>query len=245
MRLAKLGTLSFAGVLAGTLAVLAVGAADPVAERLKYTIEWRLIHAGDALLEFGPNFAQLKLESAGMVSTLYKVQDTYRAQFDPGFCVSSTLMDAHEGSRHRETSIQFDRTRNWAFLTERDLNKNTTVKADVQIPRCVHDVAAGLLQLRRMRIEPGQSAQLPLSTGRKSAAVKIDAQEREQVKTPAGSFKTVRYEINLLNGVVYARPGRVFVWLTDDERRLPVQIRARMNFPLGSITLELEKDERP
>jgi hypothetical protein len=43
--------------------------------------------------------------------------------------------------------------------------------------------------------------------------------------------------------VVYSRAGRVFVWLTDDERRLPVQIRLRMNFPLGTVTLELEKEE--
>jgi hypothetical protein len=39
--------------------------------------------------------------------------------------------------------------------------------------------------------------------------------------------------------------GRVFVWLTDDDRRLPVQIRVRMNFPLGTVTLELEKEEHP
>jgi hypothetical protein len=87
--------------------------------------------------------------------------------------------------------------------------------------------------------------QLPVSDGRKSAAVKVEAQEREQIKTPAGTFKAVRYEINLLNGVVYSRKGRAFVWLTDDERRLPVQIRLRMSFPLGTVTLDLEKEEHP
>jgi len=109
----------------------------------------------------------------------------------------------------------------------------------------VQDVVAGLLRLRRTRVEVGQSVQLPLSDGRKSAAVKIEAQERERLTTPAGAFNTVRYEVNVLNGVVYSRAGRVFVWLTDDERRLPVQIRLRMNFPLGTVTLELEKEEHP
>lgn len=227
-------------------AALRLIAADAVTERLSYTVEWRLIHAGNAVIESGPSSVAVKLDSAGLVSTLYKIQDAYRVQFEAPFCATSSLMDAREGSRHRETAITFDRARNRASLIEKDVNKNVIVsKTDVQIPNCVHDVTAALLRLRRTRVEIGQSVQLPVSDGRKYAAVKVEAQEREQVKTPAGTFNTVRYEVNLLNGVVYSRAGRVFVWLTDDNRRVPVQFRLRMSFPLGTVTLELEKEEHP
>jgi hypothetical protein len=246
VRFATLATLSFAGLLAALFAGTPPVAADSITERLSYTIEWRLIHAGNAVVETGPASDTLTLESAGLVSTLYKVQDTYRVQFDSMFCATSSLMEAREGSRHRETAITFDRSRNRAFLIEKDLVKNSIVsRTDVQIPNCPHDVVTALKQLRRTKVEVGKTVQLPVTDGRKSAAVKIEAQEREQVITPAGTFKTVRYEVNLLNGVVYSRMGRVFVWLTDDERRLPVQIRVRMNFPLGTVTLELEKEEHP
>ena len=236
MRLAILATLSFA---------LPLIAADSI-ERLSYTIEWRLIHAGNMVVESGPTSEVLKLESAGMVSALYKIDDTYRVQFDSSFCAASSLMNSKEGSRHRETSINFDRNRNRAFLTEKDLIKNTIVsRTDVQIPTCAHEVITALKQLRRTKVEIGQSVQIPVSDGRKSAAVRVEAQERERVTTPAGTFNAIRYEVNLLNGVVYSRAGRVFVWLTDDERRLPVQFRLRMNFPLGTVTLGLEKEEHP
>jgi hypothetical protein len=43
--------------------------------------------------------------------------------------------------------------------------------------------------------------------------------------------------------VVYPRKGRVFVWLSDDTKRIPVQIRLRMAFPVGTVTLQLEKAE--
>jgi len=198
------------------------------------------------VVDSGPTSDVLKLESAGMVSALYKVDDTYRVQFDSSFCAASSVMNSNEGSRHRETAINFDRNRNRAFLTEKDLIKNTIVsKTDVQIPNCAHEVITALKQLRRTKVDVGQSVQIPVTDGRKSAAVKVEAQERERVITPAGAFNTVRYEVNLLNGVVYSRSGRVFIWLTDDERRLPVQFRLRMNFPLGTVTLELEKEEHP
>src|SRR6185503_19353938 len=131
VRSATLATPSFACVfacvLAGILAALLAGAppvaADSITERLSYTIEWRLIHAVNAVVETGPASDTLKLESAGLVSTLYKIQDTYRVQFDSSFCATSSLMDAKEGSRHRETAITFDRNRSRAFLIEKDLVK--------------------------------------------------------------------------------------------------------------------------
>jgi hypothetical protein len=225
---------------------LGLAAADAPKERLTYSIEWRLIHAGQAVLEYGPSSASVKLESVGLVSTLYKVQDVYRVEFDAPFCATSSVMNSMEGFRRRETMVTFDRARNRASLTEKDLIKNSVVsKTEVQIPNCVQEVAAALLRLRRTKVDVGQSVQIPMSDGRKSAPVKVDAQERERIKTPAGTFNTVRYEANLLNGVIYSRKGRAFLWLTDDDRRLPVRIVLRMNFPLGTVTLDLEKDEHP
>jgi hypothetical protein len=89
----------------------------------------------------------------------------------------------------------------------------------------------------------GQSAQIPVSDGRKSAPVKVTAQEREEIKTPLGAFKAIRYETDLMNGVVYTRKGDVWIWISDDARRLPVQIRLRTTFPISTVTLTLEKEE--
>jgi hypothetical protein len=43
--------------------------------------------------------------------------------------------------------------------------------------------------------------------------------------------------------VLYRRPAHLYVWLTDDRRKLPVQIRVRMPITIGTITLQLEKHE--
>ena len=95
------------------------------------------------------------------------------------------------------------------MLLERDLLKNEIMKsAQIDTPPCVHDVLGGLLALRGLTLEPGQSMQSPVSDGRRAAQVKVEAQEREEITTSAGKFKTIRYEINMMNGVVYsARDG--------------------------------------
>jgi hypothetical protein len=107
----------------------------------------------------------------------------------------------------------------------------------------VSDIIGGLYKLRSLKLEPGQSAQVSLSDGKKTVSARVEAQQREQIKTKGGTFNTIRYEAFVFNGVLYSRKAELWVWLTDDDRRLPVQIRARMGFPIGSITFEMEKED--
>jgi hypothetical protein len=221
----------------------------PSKEALDYRIEWRLVTAGKAHLDWssaprGGWQVGLHLESAGMVSKFYKVQDDYSAILNQSLCALSSQMEAHEAKRWRETKIAFDAESHKATYLEQDRVKNTTVlQKETDIPACVHDVVGGLYMLRTMNLEPGQSAQAPMSDGRKSAMVKVEAQQREDVKVPEGTFKTIRYEVGLFNNVLYNRSARLYIWLTDDRRKLPVQIRVRLQFTIGTITLQLEKHE--
>jgi hypothetical protein len=158
--------------------------------------------------------------------------------------VESSQLSAQEGSRQRATRIGFDYGSRKANYVERDLVRNTVLaQHETEIPACVHDVAGGLFFLRTLNLEPGQSTMVPVSDGKKSVMAKVEAQQREDVKVPDGTFHTVRYEVYLFNDVLYRRPAHLDVWLTDDRRKLPVQIRVRMQFTIGTITMLLAKHE--
>ena len=220
----------------------------PVKETLYYNVEWRLITAGkvkvELLQERASSQVNLHLESVGLVSKLFRVEDDYSANLNSALCVSSLQMTSREGSRSRETKITFDAATRKASYLERDRIKNAVVLSqEIDIPSCVHDVAGGLFFMRTLSLEPGQSTAVPVSDGKKSVMVKVEAQQREDVKTPEGTFKTIRYEAYMFNNALYRRPAHLNVWLTDDRRRLPVQIRIRLQFTIGTITLLLEKRE--
>lgn len=221
-------------------------------ENLSYGIEWRLIYAGSARVSFrakkpGAEWeAKLHLESGGMISKLYKLEDNYSVEMQEAFCATSSKFDATEGRRRRETKVTFDRGTRKATYLERDLLKNTVIKtAEVEIPPCVSDIIGGFYKLRTLNVEPGQSTQLAISDGKKSVSARVDALDKEEVVTKAGKFKTIRYEAFVFNGVLYQKNAKLEIWLTDDVRRLPVQLRAKMPFPIGTITFQLEKEERP
>ena len=223
----------------------------PAKEVLSYNIEWRLITAGKARLEWTAAAppqngyrVSVHVESIGFVSKLFRVEDDYRANFNPDICVQDSELLSHEGTRRRDTRITFDGQERKASYVERDLGKNTVVASkEIEIPACVHDVVGGMYFLRTLNLEPGQSTEVPVSDGKKSVMARIEAQQREDLKIPGGPYKTIRYEIYLFDNVLYRRSAHLYIWLTDDRRRLPVQIRVRMQFTIGTITLQLANPE--
>jgi hypothetical protein len=223
----------------------------PSSEALTYRVEWRLITGGRARLDWSavrqpqPGWqAKVRLESVGLVSKLYKVQDDYLASLNAGMCAVTVQSTSSEGNRQRDAKITFDYASKRASYLEHDRVKNTVLLAhEIDIPSCVHDVLGGLFFMRTLNLEPGQSADVPVSDGKKAVVAKVQAQQREDLKVPDGDYKTVRYEAFLFDNVLYHRSAHLYVWLSDDQRKLPVQIQVRMPITVGTITLELEKHE--
>ena len=94
-----------------------------------------------------------------------------------------------------------------------------------------------------MKLEPGRTALIPITDGKKFVQAKVESQRREEIKTPMGVLKTIRYEVFLFDNVLYKRSGHLHVWLTDDDRKLPVQLQVRLQITIGTITFQLEKVE--
>jgi hypothetical protein len=214
-------------------------------EKLTYSVEWRFVRAGEATVEWtADRQAEFALRSVGLVSNLFTINDHYRATYDPGFCALTLEMNAQEGRRRRLTQATFDRQKGRASYLDKDLVKDTVLTAkEMDVPSCVQDPLAGLDKLRTMKLAVGQSAELPVSDGKKVVMARVEAQEKEVIRTPVGQFTCTKYEAFLFNGVLYGRKGRLTIWISDDARRLPLQVKVQLPFYIGNVTVTLDKVE--
>lgn len=222
------------------------------AETFDYRVDWRFWHAGDIRLVYTPagqgsgvfRQAEVSLKTRGFVDSLYSVDNHYTVLFDESFCASSSLFRVHEGRKRRRISVTYQHPPGVVSYLERDLAADRTVlRKTLRVPGCVHDELAALALLRTMQLQPGDTVELPLSNGKKFVRARVEVQARETVRTPAGEFDTIRYEAFLFNNVLYRRDGQLHFWLTNDERRLPVQFRVRLRFYFGTIMLRLVKED--
>lgn len=220
----------------------------PYAEKLTYRVEWRSVTAGNATLLLtrqAQNWqTNLKLESAGFVSKLFRVLDTYKVASNNKFCGGHSDLDAQEGKRHLITTVDFDAQRHKLVFNEKDLVKNTVDRHELEMPACTYEITGALAAVRAMRLEPGKTISLPVTNGKKLANMKVEAQARERIVINGKSIDTIRYEAFIFDNVLYRRRGRLLVWMSDDQERIPVELRFQMGFPIGNIALQLEKQEK-
>lgn len=218
-------------------------------EKLTYRVEWRMLEAGEGTVELKPGpgascHLSLDLASAGLVSRLYRVNDSYKVSTNDHFCGESTVLDAQEGKKHTVSRLNFDNTHHKVNYEERDLIKNTTTRKQLDIAPCTHEIMGALAALRTMDLEPGKTATIPITDGKKIVYAKIEAQAKESISIDGKNYSTVRCEAFLFDNVLYKRKGRLFIWMTDDSERLPVQFRLQMGFPIGNISVEMVKAEK-
>jgi hypothetical protein len=233
--------------LAPACLLLACGAAWPAdpEEEFVYEANWRLIDAGRASMAIAGGEVRLELATHGVVGSLYKVHDAYAARFGEGWCAAGLIHSVQRAKKEQEIRVTFQEPPGTARRvdTERDTEGRQTRQdvKEIGVPRCVHDVMGALMKVRETGLAVGRSMELPISDGRKSVNARVEAQKRERVATPAGEFAAVRYEAFLYNGVLFQRKARLYFWLTDDEKRRPVQIQVDLPFYIGDVTLRLAK----
>jgi len=221
----------------------------PYAESLVYRVGWRMITAGQATLKLTRGASDgwqlnLDLTSAGIVNQLYRVQDSYRLGVTDKFCGTSVNFEEQEGKRHAISTIVFDYDKHKVASTSKDLVANATHKQELDISACTYDIAGALMTLRASQLQPGMKFTLPVTDGKKLANVRVEGLGKEKLTMKGVTYNTVRYETFVFNNVLYRRKGRLLIWVTDDAQRLPVQLRFMFSFPLGDITLELEKVDK-
>jgi hypothetical protein len=213
----------------------------PYAENLNYEGEWRFFTAGMATVRIDPAGAQnhvtVNADSTGVVALLYKVQDRLESYFDAKtLCSAKLVKHAEEGSHRRDTIITYDYARGKSVLDERNLKTNQQKKVENDIPNCVTDVVSGMLYVASLPLQVGAVYTFPLNDGGNTVTVQATVEGREQVKTPAGTFQTIRVGSEG-NTAVLKNRGRMWIWYTDDDRHLPVQMRAKLFW--GTLTIYL------
>jgi hypothetical protein len=207
----------------------------------RYDAEWRLWKAGTASIRVDPAGPEERVtataDATGVVAMLYRVQDQFESFFDRRtFCSLSITKRSEEGRHKRNTIIRFDQVRRKAVLDETNLRTNQSKHTEQDTPGCVTDVLSGMFYLASLPLQPGGTYLFPLNDGGKTVNVRAAVEAREEIKTPTGTFHTVRVQLSAESGVLQNR-GKVWMWYTDDASHTLVQMRTRLFW--GTLNIQL------
>jgi hypothetical protein len=225
-----------AAIVAATLT-----ATNPLAETfgegetLDYNLTWLRITGGTARMTISPMNGEPALlritsvaKSSSRFSRIFRVHDQIESVVARGdFSTVKYTKNLDEGG---------DKATETTTIEEGVATRMRRKVRKFDVPRPVFDPISVIYYLRMLDLSPGKMHEMTLVADGKLYTVRARVTRRETLETPAGKFETVLVEpIMEHNGVV--RKERLFIWYSDDERRLPVRIRTEVNF--GAITATL------
>lgn len=214
----------------------------PAHETLTYTVDWRVFTAGTAVFHLDQAGGVEKIsatgDSTGAVNMLFPVVDGFQAGIDTRTgCSTGFNKQIQEGRRKIASDLTFDYAHGRQVQNERNLVKGTATHKEANIPACVTDSLSAMFYTQSQPLVVGQSVSFPLADSMRTVTVVMKVEDHEEIKTPAGTFSTVKVQATADEGVVKNR-GQIWIWYTDDARHLPVQIQARLLW--GTITFHLQ-----
>ena len=209
-------------------------------EVLTYAIKFGPVRAGTATLSVvgiewanGARCYRLRssVKSSKFFATFFPVNDLTESWMDVEKMISRRyLRMIEEGSYRKNEAVQIDPGKNRGFY----FPKGDTV----EVASGAQDVLSILYYARGLDLEVGQGVIIQSHVDRKNAPVELRVLKREKVTVPAGTFTCGVVEPLLKTAGLFKQEGRLTLWVSDDNMRMPVIMKS--NVKVGSITAVLE-----
>jgi hypothetical protein len=217
----------------------------PQHQTLTFSVDWRVFNAGTAVFHLDQVGDTQRIsataDSSGAVNMLFPVVDRFQSGFDiKTGCSTGFTKQIQEGRRKISSELTFDYEHGKQLQHERNLVKGTATQKEASIPACVTDSLSAIFYAQSQPMAVGQTVSFPLADSMRTVTVGMKVEGREEIKTPAGTFQTLKVQPMADEGVVKNR-GHIWIWYTDDPRHIPVQIQARLFW--GTITFHLQSIE--
>ena len=206
-------------------------------ETLTYAMSWGPFAGGimtitsSAPVSFAGRTAyriELSAISNDFISNFFVVRDSIISWIDAR-TLESLRYEKHtvEGKRVDDERIDFDH--------EEKVARRGTRTIPFTPP--VFDSLSAVYYLRALTLPAAEPIELEVVSGKHAYRLAVDVEGLEMVKTPAGLFHARKVHPKMKGEGLLRKQADLWLWFSDDDRRVPVMIRSKLNF--GTLTAKL------
>lgn len=220
----------------------AAGPSFALGERFAYRVSWMGLHAATAVMEAGPGPSLdgrgtlrfvTTATSSPVVTKFYAVDNRVESIVDAGTLQPRRLLfRRREGRRKNDYDVTFNRAQG-NVLSIKD-----GVPATIPIPPDTHDSISCLYAIRHAPVlQPGFSQFMTVHHDKKNYRLEVRIEAIEKVRGPWGEIEAIRALAIMPFQGIFLNEGNIRVWFTNDDRRIPVKMKAKVI--VGSVIADL------
>jgi hypothetical protein len=178
-------------------------------------------------------------ETTGVISWFFKVKDDYQTYFyKETIQPYRFIRKINEGGYTKDKEILFNNTSNTA--TVKDYKKNT--EETYPISGNIQDMLSAMYYLRNQNLNnlsAGNSLELNLFFDQQTYTFKLIFIGKETIKTKFGEINSLVFKPLVQSGRVFKEEESVTIWISDDQNKIPLRIKASL--AVGSLRADLDE----
>ncbi len=168
---------------------------------------------------------------------IFRVRDRFQSYVEKEtFSPLWHEMDTYEGGHEAWDIYYFDHEKNRIIAITED-SKRPRSTDTIEIDRCSYDIVTAAYAARNLDFSSYQvndTIPFKIMIRDELHEIKPVFRGRDTVKARrGGTFECLKFSIELVDGFIFKGGDDLFIWVTDDDNRIPVMIEAEIR--VGSI----------
>ena len=190
------------------------------------------------------------ISSKGFFARLFnlKFRERVESTVEPAtFTVQKTTILDESGKRVRTTETTFDRSKGVMTWTSRDPNNPDAEPrhAVADFTGQLQDVLSAIYFIRTQPLEVGKSFDISIGDGGRIYTIPVHVVEKKRMKTILGRVEVLHVQPELFgkDRLIDDEKGEFSMWITDDQRHIPVGGRVKTDY--GTFDIKLKRITEP
>ena len=177
--------------------------------------------------------------TTGMTKLFFGVEDYYETYIDKKTTLPYRFIrKIDEGGHTKDKIIDFNQQSNVVTVNDKKHNEVKTFQTEPNI----HDMVSAFYYLRNSiyseNLKDGDETVINMFFDQENFKFKLKFLGREEVKTKFGKVKALIFRPYVQAGRVFKEKESLTVWISDDQNKIPLQIKA--DLAVGSLKADID-----
>ncbi len=180
-----------------------------------------------------------KAETYSFFDAFFKVRDMIVSisEKDSGLAIFYEK-NLREGGYKQRRLHYYDRKKENCIYQKWSFGKEQFSTENVAITKNTYDFLGAFYYIRQQELAVGDTLLMNMSGDGVTFDARIVVHKREKIKTIFGKKYCLKIEPQLAGETIFQNSGKIFIWLTDDEFKIPVKMESEVRF--GSFVADLK-----
>ncbi|QAA82574.1 DUF3108 domain-containing protein [Aequorivita sp. H23M31] len=215
-------------------------------EFFKFRVHYGFVTAGYASLEVknatlkGKDVYHVRGygKTVGVSRWFFKVEDDYQSYIDKEKDIPyKFIRKIDEGGYTKDVVVDFDHSSKKATVNDKKHNETSVFS----FPKNTQDMISAFYYLRNHldveKIKEGDIIEMNMFFDKENFKFQLKFMGRENLSTNFGEIRTLVFRPYVQSGRVFKEKESLTVWISDDENKIPLLVKA--NLAVGSLKASL------